>query len=82
MWMEYEGRSIFGIGLMKYAEWEDKMFQSAREMRSHELRPLTVAKSNGPWMYVSVWVRLTHRRKGMRCCLRAKSSDVSDGLMR
>ena len=54
MWMEYEGRSIFGIGLMKYAEWEDRMVQSAREMRSRERRPLTVAKSKGPWMNVSV----------------------------
>jgi hypothetical protein len=59
MWMEYEGRSVFGVGLMKNEEWEHRMFQFAREIRSRERRPLTIAKSNGPWTYVSVWVKLT-----------------------
>jgi hypothetical protein len=34
--------------------------------RSQVLRPLTVAKSNGPWIKVSAWVRLTQQRMGSK----------------
>ena len=81
-WMEYVGRSKRGTLLTNMEDLLLRASNASWSTQSHVLRPWTVAKSNGPWIKISLWVRLTQQQTGTRCWCKARFSDVSEGVIR